>query len=86
MPEPASSLPEVSPDGHAGGGRKARLSRRHADFVHEHALASVQAGSRRLDFLRRWNGDGAALGAATMLCRAQADVPTRELRSRSTGN
>jgi len=55
------------------------------DFVHEHALASVQAGSRRLDFLRRWDGDGAALGAATMLCRAQADFPTRELRCQSTG-
>jgi hypothetical protein len=45
----------------------------------------VQAGSRRLDFLRRWDGDGAALGAATMLCRAQADFPTRELRCQSTG-
>ena len=52
---------------------------------HEHALASVQAGSRRLDFLRRWDGDGAALGAATMLCRAQADFLTRELRCQSTG-
>jgi hypothetical protein len=52
---------------------------------HEHALASVQAGSRRLDFLRRWDGDGAALGAATMLCRAQADFPTREPRCQSTG-
>ena len=57
----------------------------HADFVHEHALASVQAGSRRLDLLRRWDGDGAALGAATMLCRAQADFPTREPRCQSTG-
>jgi hypothetical protein len=26
----------------------------------------------------------AALGAATMLCRAQADFPTRELRCQST--
>ena len=58
----------------------------HADFVHEHALASVQAGSRRLDFLRRWNGDGAALGAAQRRRRAHADVPTRELRMSITGN
>ena len=57
----------------------------HADFVHEHALASVQAGSRRLDFLRRWDGDGAAHGAATMLCRVQADFPFRQLRCQSTG-
>jgi hypothetical protein len=38
-----------------------------------------------LDFLRRWDGDGAAHGAATMLCRVQADFPFRQLRCQSTG-
>jgi hypothetical protein len=54
-------------------------------FDHEHALASVQAGSRSARFLRRWDGNGAAHGAATTLCRVQADFPIRELRCQSTG-
>ena len=54
-------------------------------FDHEHALASVQAGSRRARFSPPMDGDGAAHGAATMLCRVQADFPIRELRCQSTG-
>jgi hypothetical protein len=67
------------------GRTEKRLSGRHAVFDHEHALASVQAGSRSARFLRRWDGNGAAHGAATTLCRVQADFPIRELRCQSTG-
>jgi hypothetical protein len=54
-------------------------------FDHEHALASVQRAREGLDFLRRWDGDGAAHSAATMPCRVQSDFPIRELRCQSTG-
>ena len=54
-------------------------------FDHEHALASVQAGSRRARFSPPMGWQRGAHGAATVLCRVQADFPIRELRCRFTG-
>ena len=50
-------------------------------FDHERALASVQEGWRRAGFLRRWDGDAAARGAAPMLLLA--DFPICDVNPRA---
>src|SRR3954447_16107569 len=84
LAEPANSLPEVSPDGHAAGGREVRLLPGSPPLFHTStSLRRHRRGRAKLNFLRGWDGDGTAHGAATMLCRVQADFPIRELRCHS---